>query len=206
MSTVSERSMSGRKLNQTTTHQKLSRIIALFCSLCAIVPAVAQYNSQFINYSQTGRCVGASMEYEAGSNGFSTELANKLLFGGYIDKSLKERASKHLKDYNNFGIMLNYEASSFFKGGKSYDFLVGFKNQEVINASYTRDFFNLLFNGNQMFKGATADLSNSSVNALRFQEVKFGAIMNGVDSVAKIGISVSVLKGEQLFYVKTQDN
>ncbi len=186
----------------------LKTVCALALLLAIYSPGLlqAQYNSQFINYSLTGRNVGASFEYEAGSNGFSTELANKLIWGGYIDKNLKERAAKHLHDKNNFGIMLNYEASSFFKGGKSYDFLIGFKNQEVINSTYSRDFYNLMFNGNQMFKGLTADISNCSVNALRFQEVKFGAIMNGVDSVGKIGVSISVLKGEQLFYVKTQEN
>src|SRR5690606_15267830 len=97
----------------------------------------------------------------------------------------------------------NYDMSAFLKGGKKFDYLVGFKNQEVLNATYTDDFFNLMFYGNNMYKGKTADLGNCSVNALRFQEVKFGAMMHHVDSIGKIGISVSFIKGEQLFYVKT---
>jgi hypothetical protein len=93
--------------------------------------------------------------------------------------------------------------TAFVKGRKNFDYIIGFKNQEVLNATYTRDFFNLMFYGNQMYKGHTADISNCNINALRFQEVKFGAMIHKVDSVGKIGISVSFLKGEQLFYIKT---
>jgi hypothetical protein len=166
----------------------------------------AQYNADFINYSKTGRCVSANLDFEAGSNGMSSNLVNKLIWGGYIDNDLKAQSSKNLRARNNFGLLLNYDVSAFVKGNNKYDFLIAFKNQEVLNASYTRDFFNLMFYGNQMFKGTTADLSNSSLNALRFQEVKFGAIMHQVDSVGKIGVSVSFINGEQLFYIKTNRN
>ena len=69
-----------------------------------------------------------------------------------------------------------------------------------------KDFFNLMFYGNDSYRGGTANLENCNINALRFQEVKFGAIMHKVDSVGKIGVSVSFLKGEQLFYLKTNKN
>ncbi len=54
--------------------------------------------------------------------------------------------------------------------------------------------------------GETVNLGHISVNALRFQEVKFGALIHHVDSAAKIGVSVSFLKGEQLFFLKTGRN
>src|SRR4051812_869349 len=137
LASITERFMSRRDLKKKTTRLNMFHSVALLCAFFVLSGVQAQYNSQFINFSKTGRSIGASFEYEAGSNGFSTELANKLIWGGYIDKNLKDRAAKHLSDKNNFGIMLNYEASSFFKGGKTYDFLVGFKNQEVINSSYS---------------------------------------------------------------------
>ena len=166
----------------------------------------AQYNADFLNYSKTGRSVSVNLDFEAGSSGMSSELVNKLVWGGYIDNDLKAASSKHLKAKNNFGLLLNYDVNTFIKGNKKIDFLFGVKNQEVINATYSRDVFNLMFYGNQMYKGKTADLSNCSVNALRFQEVKFGAIMHHADSVGKIGVSLSFINGEQLFYVKTNNN
>jgi len=168
--------------------------------------AKAQFNTEFLNYGHTGRSVSVNVDFDAGSNGMSSGLVNKLVWGGYIDNDLKKESSKYLRDKNNFGINLNYDVSAFLKGNSKFDFLVGFKNQEIINATYSKDFFNLMFYGNQSYKGVTADLSNCNVNALRFQEVKFGAIMHKVDSVGKIGISLSFIKGEQLLFIKTGNN
>jgi hypothetical protein len=162
----------------------------------------AQYNTQFINYNEVGRSVSLNLDFDAGSNGMTAALTNKLIFGGYISNADKDQSSKYLRAKNNFGVNLNYGVSAFIKGTKKIDFLVGIKDQEIINATYTRDFFNLMFYGNKQYKGMEANLSGSNVNALRFQEVKFGAILHKFDSIAKIGISVSFLKGEQLFFVK----
>jgi hypothetical protein len=184
---------------------KTNLIFTFFILIC-LVNTHAQYNASFLNYRYTGRSVATNIDFETGSNGLSSEIVDKLLYGGYISNDLKKESSKNLRAENNFGICLNYEVNAFLKGKKKYDFLVGFKNQEVLNATYTRDFYNLMFYGNNMYKGATANLSNSNVNALRFQELKFGLMLHEVDSLGKIGISVSVLKGEQLFYIKTNKN
>jgi hypothetical protein len=179
-------------------------IFILFLVHCAALKA--QYNTEFIKYDKMGRSVSANIEFDAGSNGMNNAMINKLLFGGYIDSNMKAESGKHLKGKNNFGVNLTYNISAFVKGGKKFDYLIEFKEQEIVNAAYTSDFYNLMFYGNKMYKGQTANLSGSNVNALRFQEVKFGAILHHFDSVAKIGVSVSFLKGEQLFYLKANKN
>ncbi|MBK9283595.1 MAG: hypothetical protein IPM51_04665 [Sphingobacteriaceae bacterium] len=165
-----------------------------------------QYNSEFIKYDKMGRSVSVNLDYDLASNGMNNSLLNKLVFGGNIDDDLKASSSKYLNAKNNFGLNLSYDVSAFIKANSKFDFLIEFKNQEILNATYTNDFYNLMFYGNQMYKGRTANLAGSNVNALRFQEVKFGAIIHHFDSVAKIGMSVSFLKGEQLFYLKTNKN
>jgi len=180
-----------------------------FWSLTILLFAIsgyAQYNTNFINYSYTGRSVSANLDFEAGSNGMSSSLVDKLVSGGYIDDNLKKESSKNLKGLNNFGINLNYDVTAFLKGNKNFDILIGVKNQEVLNATFSRDFYNLMFYGNDMYRGTSANLGNCNINALRFQEIKFGAMMHSVDSVGKIGVSVSFLKGEQMFYIKTKAN
>ncbi len=179
----------------------ISFLFFIFCSVVA-----AQYNTEFINYENVKRSVSVNLDFDAGSNGMSSSLTNKLIFGGYIDNDLKKESSKHLRQKNNFGINLNYDVSSFIKGNSKFDFLIGLKNQEILNATYSKDFYNLLFYGNDSYRGLTANLENCNLNALRFQEVKFGVIMHKVDSVGKIGVSLSFLKGEQLFYLKTNKN
>ncbi len=166
----------------------------------------AQYNSNFTNYTKYGRSVSLNLEYESGSNAMNSALINKLMWGGYIDQATKDASQKKLRAYNNFGINLNYDVNAILKGGKKFDLVIGLKNQEIVNGYFTRDFYNLLFYGNSAYKGKTADLSNCNFNALRFQEFKIGGVMNKVDSMGKIGFSVSFLKGEQLFYLGTGAN
>jgi hypothetical protein len=180
------------------------------CIFCVLmfsgVTMKAQYNSNFINYTKYGRSISLNSEFESGSNAMNSDLINSLLWGGYIDKETKDASQKKLKAYNNFGINLNYDLNAIVKGGKKFDLVVGIKNQEIVNGYFTRDFYNLLFYGNTAYKGKTADLSKCNFNALRFQEFKIGGVVNKVDSMGKIGFSVSFLKGEQLFYLGTGAN
>jgi len=168
-----------------------------------VASGLAQYNTEFLNYSTFGRSISLHVDFDAGSNAIKNDMVNSLIWGGHISTEMKDDSQKKLKNTNNFGINLNYGTTAFIKGNSKFDLLIGFKNQEVLNASFNSDFYRLMFYGNKGFAGNTANLSNLSVNALRFQEVKFGAIIHHVDSIAKIGVSVSFLKGEQLFYIKT---
>lgn len=182
------------------------RIYISVCFCLLLLKVHSQYNTNFSNYTQTGRCVSLDLDFESGSNGMSRDFVNRLIWGGYISDEVKSQSAKHLRAVNNFGLMYNYGVNAFIKGNSKFDILIGLKNQEVANAIYTRDFYNLVFYGNQSYKGSTANLSNSNVNALKFQEMKLGIMMHSVDSVGKIGVSVSVLNGQQLFYIKTKEN
>lgn len=179
-------------------------ILFAFCLLIKV--GKSQYNSEFLNYESTGRSVSLNADYDAGSNGFQNAMMNKFLFGGHIDKKMKDDALNKMHGYNQMGINLNYDISLFIQGKPKFDFLIGLKNQEIFNATYTKDFYQLLLYGNKPFLDKTANFSGTNINALRFQELKFGIIMHQVDSTAKIGISVSFLKGEQLFYIKANKN
>ncbi len=166
----------------------------------------SQYNTEFLNYENTGRSISINADFDAGSNGIQNGLMTKFLLGGHIDTKTKDAALNKMHGYNQLGINLNYDVSMFIGKNPKYDFLIGFKNQEIFNATYTKDFYQLLMYGNKPFLGKTANFTGTSINALRFQELKFGVIMHQVDSTAKIGISVSFLKGEQLFYIKANKN
>lgn len=172
----------------------------------ALAEVRSQYNTEFLNYENTGRSVSINADLDAGSNGIQNAMMNKFLFGGHIDTKMKDAALNNMHGYNQLGINLNYDISMFIGKNPKYDFLVGFKNQEIFNATYTKDFYQLLMYGNKPFLDKTANFTGTNINALRFQEVKFGVIMHQVDSTAKIGISISFLKGEQLFYVKANKN
>ncbi len=179
---------------------KLIIIFALSAYVCS-----AQYNSVFSNFERMGRSVSVNGEFEMGSNGIYNGLLNKFIFGGYIDNKTKDASRAHMKNLNVAGTNMNYDVSVFFGRHPKYSYLIGFKDQRTFNAAFTKDFYDLMFYGNKPFKGEVKNLSGSNVNSLRFQEIKMGFIWHKIDSTAKVGVSVSFLKGQQLFYIKTKE-
>ncbi len=173
-------------------------VILFLCS----VSAFAQYNSEFLNFEQTGRSISINGEYELGSNGLYNSFFNKFILGGYIDKNLKDKQVAHMKELNVLGANANYDITAFFGKNTKFSYLIGIKDQQIFNASYTKDFYQLAFYGNKPYLGETKNFSGSSINSLRFQELKVGFIWHKIDTTAKIGASVSILKGQQLFYIK----
>lgn len=166
----------------------------------------SQYNSEFLNFEKTGRSVSINGEYELGSNGIYNSLLNKFIYGGYIDKDTKDASRKTMKQLNVAGANINYDLSVFFGRNSKYSYLIGFKDQRIFNSSFTKDFYDLAFYGNKPYLGETKKLGGSSINSLRFQELKLGFIWHKIDTTAKVGVSVSILKGQQLFYIKTKPN
>lgn len=183
-----------------------NRITIVFYLLFFVYYSNAQYNSGFMDFERTGNSVSLNGEYEIGSNGIQNAMINKFILGGHIDTKMKDAALNKMHGYNQLGINLNYDVKAFWGRKPNYSFLIGVKNQEILNATFTKDFYTLLFYGNKPFLDKTANFSGTNINALRFQELKFGIMMHKVDTSAKIGISVSFVKGEQLFYIKANKN
>jgi hypothetical protein len=157
----------------------------------------AQYNSIFYDYKKTDKGLRCFFEYEVSSNGFQNRFTNQFIYGGYISNSTKDKALNKMHQLSNIGFMLNYGANVFFGKENHYKFVVGYKNQTGFNATYAKDFFELVFYGNKPFLGEIADISNTKVKFQRFQEVNFGIIANKEDSSAKFGVSVSLIGGLQ---------
>ena len=178
--------------------------LVLFLILCSL-SVFSQYNSEFLNFGQTGRSISINGEYELGSNGIYNSLLNKFIYGGNIDKKTKDASNNSMKALNVMGANMNYDISAFFGRNSKYSYLIGFKDQRIFNAAYTKDFYQLVFYGNKPYLGDTKNLAGSNINSLRFQELKLGFIWHKIDTTAKVGVSISILKGQQLFYVKGKE-
>ena len=166
----------------------------------------AQFNSEFLKYSDYKHHISVYGDFELGSSCINNEFIKKIYFGGYIDNRLKDNVTKEMESVNNFGGGVSYGLNYFF-GNKSskFDFMFGVKNQEIINGTFSRDFFNTVFYGNEMYKGSTAYFNNTGLNYLKFQELKAGFIWKNVDSVGRIGFALSLLKGQSLIRYKEID-
>ncbi|MDF2448306.1 MAG: hypothetical protein K0R26_810 [Bacteroidota bacterium] len=183
---------------------RLRILFVLYLGIFAL-PAFSQYNSEFINFEKMGRSVSLNAEYELGSNGIYNSFLNKFIYGGYIDKKTKDASNNSMRNLNVMGANMNYDISTFFGRSPKYSYLVGFKDQRIFNSSFTKDFYQLVFYGNQPYKNETKNLSGSSINSLRFQELKLGFIWHKIDTTAKVGVSISILKGQQLFYIRAKE-
>jgi len=181
-----------------------TRLFLLFHSFLAL-NVFSQYNSEFLNFEKTGRSVSVNAEYELGSNGIYNSLLNKFIYGGYIDQKTEDASNNSMKTLNVMGTNMNYDISLFFGRKSKYSYLIGFKDQRIFNSSFTKDFYQLVFYGNKPYLGETKNLSGSSINSLRFQELKLGFIWHKIDTTAKVGVSISILKGQQLFYIKAKE-
>jgi hypothetical protein len=166
----------------------------------------AQYNSEFLNFDKRGRSISINGEFELGSNGIYNDLLNKFVFGGSISNQLKDASNHKLNHSNVIGANLNYSISAFFGRKPKYSYLIGFKDQHIFNSTFTKDFYQLLFYGNKPYLNETKKIGGTNINYLRFQELKFGCIWHKIDSTGKAGISLSVLNGQNLFYVKTKES
>ena len=164
----------------------------------------AQYNSEFLNFNETGRSISINSEYELGSNGLKNDLLNKFLYGGYIDNSTKENSNKNMKVHSVAGGTFNYDVSVFFGRNANYSFLISAKDQLIFNSSFTKDAYQLAFYGNKPYLGQSKNLGGTSFNYLHFQELKMGLIWHKVDSNAKIGASISLLKGYQSYNIQAR--
>lgn len=173
---------------------------------CTVHVLKAQYNSEFQNFDKMGRSVSVNGEYELGSNGMQNKFLNKFIYGGYIDNATKDAAYRQMKLYNVLGATMHYNVSAFFGKSPKYSYLIGFQDQRIFNATYTKDLYQLAFYGNKPYLGETKSLGGSNINSLRFQELKLGFIWHKIDTTAKIGASVSILRGQQLFYIRANNN
>lgn len=163
----------------------------------------SQYNSEFNFYQYTGNAVSLKAEFDAGSNHIDAAMVNQLFFGGFIDKEMKDRALKKSLAYNRAGAYLNYNLHTFFSSRKHPDkisYFIAAKQQYLVHAGYTKQFYQLLFYGNKPLAGTTANLANTNINTITFNELKFGMLFKKVDSSAKIGISLSAIQGNRLIY------
>ena len=183
---------------------KIKLAIILLILVTSWHSVFSQYNSEFLNFEKTGRSISLNGSYEIGSNGIYNGLINKFIYGGYIDKATKDASDKTMNRLNVAGANINYNISTFFGRSPNYSFLIGIKDQLIFNSSFTKDFYELAMYGNKPYLGQTKNLGGSSINYLHFQEIKLGLIWHKVDSTAKIGASISLLKGQQLFNIRAR--
>jgi hypothetical protein len=146
--------------------------------------------------------VGITADYDLNSNCITSAMLSKFYKGGYIDDGIKKPVLGRLKNKNRIGgnyssgIYVAFKPDSIFHNKRHLSFFVSIRDRFHVDSHFPGDLFKLGFNGNAQFAGQTAYLSNFNLNMLRYQQFQIGLFSSNLDSVARWGIGLSFLKGQ----------
>jgi hypothetical protein len=184
------------------------RFLFIFIYLFVHFSLFPQFGNDFLYYSSNKKSINVGSEFDLNSDFISNKFIYRFYNGGYIDKSLKDDQLKRTSGINKLGGFFNNSAIAFLGNDSSkYRFIVGINHKQFFNASLTDDMYKLAFYGNRQFVGDYANLGSTQINNYSYQELKFGFLIDGVDtSKAIMGMSVSYLKGQNFFRLNTNNS
>jgi hypothetical protein len=181
---------------------KIARLISLFILLQFSVRAqiTSVFSDEFPDSSRTR--VGMTGDYGINSNALTGEFVSTFYKGGFIDKEMKDRVLDRARNLNVMGADLNYGIYAAFRPDsvfhkKNLSFFVSLRDRAHMDMQFSKDLYKVGFYGNAAYAGKTANFNEFSLNVLRYQQFQVGVFSSKNDSVARFGIALSVLKGEQ---------
>lgn len=180
------------------------RILLFLIALGFSFSGFTQFNNDFFVDSVQRLNFYAGMDFSYGSNVMSNEFSNKFLFGGTIDRDLKDKTYKNLGANNRLGGDLNYQLTAeipfdtIFRKTK-LSLIVGVEFNEHVDVTFDENLFKLVFDGNKQFAGQTTDISQTNYNYYKYQRLNFGLVKYKGDDKkpAKEGVIISIIKGEE---------
>ena len=164
----------------------------------------AQYEVDFFPDTVQQLNVALGVNYTYGSTVMNNRFLSKFIFGGYIDREMKDKAYKKLSGDNRLGGDINYKFNVeipidtiFRKTGISL--IIGMENSEHIDGAFSSDLFKFTFDGNKQFAGTNADIGGTNYNYYNVQRLNLGFVnyKSINDKIAKQRIILSVLKGAE---------
>ena len=146
--------------------------------------------------------IGITGDYDINSNAITNQFTEKFYTGGHINNDLKNSVLNRIKNNNRIGGNINSGVFAAFKLDpygkyKNTSIFFSVRDREHFDAQFSKDLFKIGFYGNADYAGKTADLSNFDLNLIKYQQIQVGLYSSKFDSVARWGVGVSFLKGEQ---------
>lgn len=178
--------------------------LTILILLGSAISATAQFNTDFFTDTTQRFNISAGADYTYGSSVMNTQFLNKFLFGGKIDREMKDNAYSKLNENNRLGGDLNYRVAAEIPfdtlfGKTNLSLLVGVEFKEHVDLSFNENFFKLIFDGNKQFAGQTTYLDVESFNYLKYQKLNVGLahIKKNDEKIIRKGLLVSLVKGEE---------
>ena len=128
------------------------------------------------------------------STAIQRDLSSKFFYGGgYIDNQTIDNSYNRHVDINTSGAYggFNLEYRNYKKKllkNKDWGYLIRVGTDFFGGATYSKDFFGLMFYGNDKYKGETIDFSGFNCNFMSYQKLGFGM----VDVKSKSSVSINL--------------
>ncbi|PKP51044.1 MAG: hypothetical protein CVT95_01740 [Bacteroidetes bacterium HGW-Bacteroidetes-12] len=183
--------------------------LILIISCCFLgVYGNAQYNNQFFEDTIQRLTISSEVYYNYGSNVMNNEMLNKFVFGGKIDKTIKNDVYNNLSNNNRLGGDLEYHLNvaipfDTLAGKTNISLVVGLSQKEHADSKFSSDLFRFTFDGNKQFAGKTINIGNTDFSYFKYQQMNIGFISHKKKQgkMATEGAIVSFIKAEEHFAI-----
>ncbi len=145
--------------------------------------------------------ISFSGEYTAGSDALTNSFINSFYKGGYIDAETKAKQTSKLLPSNRVGAYAGYAMAYCWRmdpDSGNWEFTVAYRDRQSLYGKFSSDAFRLAFEGNRAFKGETANLDDTKLAYMHWQQLQFEAKFYSPDNKSDAAFGFSVLNGQQL--------
>lgn len=145
--------------------------------------------------------ISFSGEYNAGSDALTNSFINSFYKGGFIDADKKAEQEAKLLPSTRIGGYSSYAMSYCWRmdpDSGNWEFAVAYRDRQSLYGKFSSDAFHLVFEGNRPFKGKTANLDDTKLTYLHWQQVQFEAKFYSPDKKSDAAFGFSVLNGQQM--------
>jgi len=173
---------------------------------------MAQICDHYFQYNDYKASAGIDASYDFNSTSISNKFFDNFIFGNHITTQDKQWMFANLKPDNTFGADVEGGISfvtfpDTLAGSANMGLFVKYNKYYHADLTFSRDLFELFFDGNKHFAGQEADLSNSSLNVINYEQFQFGILTKFGNSQIKhtFGIGVSINNGYQNTRIDIKD-
>lgn len=157
----------------------MKRTVFIFIIILNTLCATAQVGSNYFSIDEYHATAGVDANIDLASLSINNHFMNTFLLNDHIDSISKQWMFNALKKNNATGLDLDDKISmtifpDTFAGLTNMGIFVSYGNIYHIDMDATRDLLKLFFGGNTQFKGKTADIGNSSLNLVNYQQIQLG--------------------------------
>jgi len=189
---------------------KLSTYLILLSSLCygqidGLQKEGFLFNSDLKGFNYNHK-IEVGVDYMFNSNSITNSFFNSVLKGKLISNDTKKDVSDKLTNQNRIGLdftpSLRYKWKSADTSGMFYT--LSLKSRDFLNASFNRELFKLIFEGNSQYAGQHLSIAPFNFSYIRYQQLSLGQEKKFSHGFTG-GLELSLIYGSQFQQIKLHE-